>query len=85
MELSQRALPVFGWAAIALGIGPHSSYSCLYDSVMCYLFICNVLIGLIVKHIQAWNLLPHLTYCGSKTVHVFISMQKIYSHICCHC
>jgi len=25
-ELSQRALPIFGWAAITLGIGPHSSY-----------------------------------------------------------
>jgi len=24
-ELLQRALPVFGWAAITLGIGPHSS------------------------------------------------------------
>jgi len=24
-ELSQRALPIFGWAAITLGIGPHSS------------------------------------------------------------
>jgi len=26
MELSQRASPIFGWAAITLGIGPHSSY-----------------------------------------------------------
>ena len=25
-ELSQRAPPMFGWAAIALGIGPHSSF-----------------------------------------------------------
>jgi len=25
-ELSQRAPPIFGWAAITLGIGPHSSY-----------------------------------------------------------
>jgi len=25
MELSQRAPPIFGWAAITLGIGPHSS------------------------------------------------------------
>ena len=25
-ELSQRAPPMFGWAAITLGIGPHSSY-----------------------------------------------------------
>jgi len=24
-ELSQRAPPIFGWAAITLGIGPHSS------------------------------------------------------------
>jgi len=28
-ELSQRALPMFGWAAITLGIGPHSSF-CLF-------------------------------------------------------
>ena len=27
MELLQRALPIFGWAAITLGIGPHSSWS----------------------------------------------------------
>jgi len=27
-ELSQRAPPIFGWAAITLGIGPHSS--CTY-------------------------------------------------------
>ena len=26
MELSQRAPPIFGWAAITLGISPHSSY-----------------------------------------------------------
>ena len=26
-ELSQRAPPIFGWAAITLGIGPHSSVS----------------------------------------------------------
>jgi len=25
-ELSQRAPPIFGWAAITLGIGPHSSF-----------------------------------------------------------
>ena len=28
MELSHRAPPIFGWAAITLGIGPHSS--CVY-------------------------------------------------------
>jgi len=28
-ELSQRAPPIFGWAAITLGIGPHSSSGCL--------------------------------------------------------
>ena len=27
-ELSQRAPPIFGWAAITLGIGPHSSWFC---------------------------------------------------------
>ena len=27
-ELSQRAPPIFGWAAITLGIGPHSSSHC---------------------------------------------------------
>jgi len=27
-ELSQREPPIFGWAAITLGIGPHSSYFC---------------------------------------------------------
>jgi len=26
-ELSQRAPPIFGWAAITLGISPHSSYA----------------------------------------------------------
>jgi len=30
-ELSQRAPPIFGWAAITLGIGPHSS-----SYVFCY-------------------------------------------------
>jgi len=25
-ELSQRVPPIFGWAAITLGIGPHSSF-----------------------------------------------------------
>jgi len=28
-ELSQMAPPMFGWAAIALGIDPHSSYLCI--------------------------------------------------------
>ena len=26
IELSQRAPPIYGWMAIMLGIGPHSSY-----------------------------------------------------------
>jgi len=26
-ELSQKAPPIFGWAAITLGIGPHSSFA----------------------------------------------------------
>jgi len=30
-EVSQKTPPIFGWAAIALGIGPHSSY----NSVLC--------------------------------------------------
>jgi len=29
-ELSQRATPIFGWAAITLGIGPHSSVTLFY-------------------------------------------------------
>ena len=29
-ELSQRAPPISGWAAITLGIGPHSSYYTLF-------------------------------------------------------
>jgi len=29
-ELSQTAPPIFGWAAITLGIGPHSSYDLFY-------------------------------------------------------
>jgi len=46
-ELSQRVPPIFGWADITLGIGPHSSF--LYFSY-CYLlplwwnkdaYICN--------------------------------------------
>jgi len=28
-ELSQTAPPIFGWAAIMLGIGPHSSFVCI--------------------------------------------------------
>jgi len=36
-ELSQRAPPIFGWATIALGIGPHSS---------CFEFLhCSFLFG----------------------------------------
>ena len=33
-ELSQRAPPIFGWAAIMLGVGPHSSF------VLVHLCIC---------------------------------------------
>jgi len=29
-ELSQRAPPIFGWAAMTLGICPHSSMLCFY-------------------------------------------------------
>jgi len=29
-ELSQTAPPIFGWEAITLGIGPHSSRACFY-------------------------------------------------------
>jgi len=30
-QLLQRAQPIFGWAAITLGIGPHSSSICLLN------------------------------------------------------
>jgi len=36
-ELSQRAPPIFGRAAITLGIGPHSSFSFLHYS-FCFFF-----------------------------------------------
>jgi len=38
MELSQTALPIFGWVAITLGIGSHSS---VYFSVSCK-FLLNM-------------------------------------------
>jgi len=38
-ELSQRAPPIFGWAAIALGIGPHSSMVALCNRADHYIFI----------------------------------------------
>jgi len=31
-ELLQTAPPIFGWASMTMGIGPHSSFS-LYDTV----------------------------------------------------
>jgi len=34
MELSQRAPPIFRWAAITLGIGPHSSFKLLTKFVL---------------------------------------------------
>jgi len=46
-ELSQRAPPIFGWAAITLGIGPHSSY------YHCYCLIC----------IANWLLLVYFLTC----------------------
>jgi len=37
MELLQRVPPIFGWAAITFGIGPHSSYTYISCStVPCY-------------------------------------------------
>jgi len=33
MQLLQRAPPIFGWAAITLGIGPHSSFFCCFGLV----------------------------------------------------
>jgi len=41
-SIQQRALCTFGWAAITLGIGPHSSYSCCgwcycQDIVCCHM------------------------------------------------
>jgi len=40
-ELSQRAPPIFGWAAITLGISPHSSL-CLYCVVVHFFWLVNV-------------------------------------------
>ena len=36
-EPSQRASPIFGWAAITLGIGPHSS--CLYYTTLLAIYL----------------------------------------------
>jgi len=40
-QLLQRAPLIFGWAAITLGIGPHSGY-CYFRTFMCELHMCLV-------------------------------------------
>jgi len=39
-ELSQRVSPIFGWAAISLSIGPHSSFSFFKNIVVICVVLC---------------------------------------------
>jgi len=46
-NLSQRAPPIFGWAAITLGIGPHSSnfrFCFFYFRCSCFIFISIIVV-----------------------------------------
>jgi len=38
MELSQRAPSIFGWAAVTMGIGPHSSFNTV---LLTHLNVCS--------------------------------------------
>ena len=41
-ELSQTAPPIFGWAAITLGIGPHSSFAIIMFAAGVSVLFCDV-------------------------------------------
>jgi len=57
MELSQRAPPIFGWAAITLGIGPYSSllFLCFFLFVL-----CCISLYLYVYYVFCFSLLPQV-------------------------
>jgi len=44
MELLQRAPPTFGWAAITLGIGPHSSLGLFFVHLFSFIILCAFLV-----------------------------------------
>ena len=87
-ELSQRAPPIFGWAAITFGIGPHSSsrykvlnyaeLSAVYYDWLRFIHGCEVLC-----YIQSRSFasrLPHFAIHRVKWRH--ISMVAIRSPFC---
>jgi len=41
-ELSQKAPPIFGWAAITLGIGPHCSMNLSFILLLCFSFLSHI-------------------------------------------
>ena len=43
-ELLQRAPPTFGWAAITLGIGPHSSLGLFFVHLFSFSTLCAFLV-----------------------------------------
>jgi len=64
-ELSQRAPPIFGWAAITLGIGPHSSfYSILHETRGCSLLTPLRTLVAISKGMQGLKLCSSILSAG---------------------
>jgi len=68
-ELSQTAPPIFGWAAITLGIGPHSSL-CLYSygtellppAALFETLCCDCIVRILI--FRAGYMIPHLFFGG---------------------
>jgi len=75
MELSQRVPPIFGWAAITLGIGPHSNFLGLF-CVVVHLFwlnvcFCCVRFSFSISSQEAWGTSlkwPILSWVRCKTL-----------------
>jgi len=57
-ELSQRAPPIFGWSAIMLGIGPHSSYNQTNYKCMIYTLQTQVKSHCTSAYLECWNIEP---------------------------
>jgi len=82
--LSQRAPPIFGWAAITLGIGPHSRL--FYVIVFLFLthdYVCSVSLGLlyifVVIMVALCNRADHCDFylCSSSFFFFFFSSPNL--------
>jgi len=80
-ELSQRAPPIFGWAAIALGTGPYSSYQIFLEFRFTTFKLLVARLSMNMKAVSCILGIQHLYILQRKYFNITSNMHTVFTNI----